>query len=230
MHWKENLTIPNALSLLRLIAIPYMVLLILHEDKRVAFLWFVAIWATDVLDGFLARRYHWISDIGKVLDPLVDKVFQFSIAVAFYWIGILPEWVPFFLFMKEACMIVGAILLWRRKTVVSARWYGKLATVLYVLAFASLFFWPIKYKVWINFAFLIPTFISFVAFLRYILFYAFPLQKMDQDFESKLNDKIDKSKTLKKTKENLTKIQSLRRKRKNNTHKGRQYRRHHERK
>ena len=78
IDWKKQLTLPNLLSLLRLVAVPFMAREIYHyPERRVqAVVFFVAIWMTDMLDGWIARRFDQVSDVGKVLDPLVDKIFQ----------------------------------------------------------------------------------------------------------------------------------------------------------
>ena len=85
-RWKkEILTVPNLLSLLRLVMIPVYVRLYLKADSPGQFFGAAALMAasclTDLLDGWIARRFHMVSTLGKVLDPLADKLTQFSMAV-----------------------------------------------------------------------------------------------------------------------------------------------------
>lgn len=95
---------------------------------------YVVAWATDALDGYLARRNGWITDIGKFIDPLADKLMQLAAMLCFssdnplfYIIS-----VPFFL--KEITMLFAALVITRKhKIVVSANWYGKLSTVILFL-------------------------------------------------------------------------------------------------
>ncbi len=119
-------------------AIPVLAYLIDAGDayNTMAFLMFVAIWMTDALDGYIARHYNQISEFGKLFDPLVDKLFQFTTAVMMFIVGRLPLWVPLFIFIKEILMIIGSAVLFRKtKLVVFAEWYGKIGTVLFVAAF-----------------------------------------------------------------------------------------------
>ena len=80
--WKEELfTIPNLLSLLRIALIPVYISLYLKATKEADYLLAGSVLAlscmTDVADGIIARRFHWITNVGKVLDPLADKLTQF---------------------------------------------------------------------------------------------------------------------------------------------------------
>ena len=75
--------IPNILSTIRLFAIPVFVYAYFNLSPYVAAVIYVAAWLTDALDGYLARRFNWITDIGKLLDPLADKLMQITAAVCF---------------------------------------------------------------------------------------------------------------------------------------------------
>ena len=91
-------------------------------------------WFTDALDGYLARRNNWITDVGKILDPLADKLMQAAAAVCFAIDNKLFLAVAIPLVLKELSMLIGGVLVTRRQnTVVQARWYGKLATVILFL-------------------------------------------------------------------------------------------------
>ncbi len=146
MEW----TIPNILTTVRLAAIPFMGYFIFlgkgeGETARmfsmIAFSFFVAIWLTDAADGYIARKYEMVSDFGKIYDPFVDKVFQFTTAFMMLLIGKMPLWVVIFILVKEILMILGgAYFLQQRKLVVRSKWYGKVSTVLFVIALATLFF------------------------------------------------------------------------------------------
>jgi CDP-diacylglycerol--glycerol-3-phosphate 3-phosphatidyltransferase len=112
-----------------------------HFYSVLAFAFFVGIWLTDAADGFIARHFNQISEFGKIYDPFVDKLFQFTTALMMFIIGRIPMWVVMFIVLKEALMIAGgAYLLKTHKIVVHSRWYGKLSTVLFVIALASVFF------------------------------------------------------------------------------------------
>ena len=150
MKLKFSPTIPNILTTIRLIAVPFMAWFIYYGEEPgnetfrvVAFIFFVSIWFTDVVDGFIARRFDQISDFGKIYDPFVDKVFQFTTALMMLIVEKIPSWVVIFMLVKEVFMILGgAYLLQSKRVVVRSKWYGKATTVLFVAALASLFFVP----------------------------------------------------------------------------------------
>lgn len=168
MDIKKQLTIPNLLTLLRLIGIPFMAYLIYRDARPIAaFVLFAAIWSTDCLDGYIARRYHQVSDVGKIMDPAVDKLFQLTTAVMMCWVGRLPLWVPLFIFFKEILMVIGGAVLLKQKTVVSAEWFGKVTTGLFVLAFSCLFFLPPEQLHWANALFILPCLCSLYSLFRY---------------------------------------------------------------
>ena len=174
-------TIPNILTTVRLLAIPFMAVFI-HasgspgEKGRfysiLAFCFFVGIWLTDAADGFIARHFNQISDFGKIYDPLVDKLFQFTTALMMFLIGRIPLWVVIFIVLKEVVMIIGgAYLLRKKKIVVHSRWYGKLSTVLFVIALALVFFvqhfFPNDWRFITNMIFLLPVLMASFATVSY---------------------------------------------------------------
>lgn len=170
-------TIPNYLTMLRLLAIPFMAWAISAgaSHNTLAFVFFVGIWTTDILDGYIARHYNQTSDFGRVFDPFVDKVFQLTTALTMTLTGRLPAWVPAFIFAKEFMMVIGGyFLLKKRKVIVQARWYGKLGTVLFVAAFASLFLLPADQQHLANFIFAVPVTWALVVYLLYGIQFMIP--------------------------------------------------------
>lgn len=132
--------IPNILSTIRLLMIPLFVVAYFNYSAYVAAVIYVVAWLTDALDGYLARRNNWITDIGKLLDPLADKLMQITAAVCFTVDNLLFLTVLIPLVIKEFIMLFGGMLVIKRqKVVVQAHWYGKLATVvIFVGAFVRL--------------------------------------------------------------------------------------------
>jgi len=136
MKDQKILTVPNLLSLVRLIMIPQMMWLYLEKQNYV---WTVIMLAlsgiTDALDGIIARKFNMISQFGKALDPVADKLTQIAML---YCVGTTFPEIRFLLVLlvvKE--LITGAMSLYSiKKTgqVQSAEWHGKVVTVLlYVL-------------------------------------------------------------------------------------------------
>lgn len=134
------LNLPNALTILRLLLIPVFVLLIFRDQMMWALAVFVLASLTDVLDGWIARKYSLITDFGKLADPLADKLMVLSVMVSLGMKGIAPWSAILILFIKEALMMLGGLLLLRRKVVVSALPAGKAAQFIMVLALGLCFF------------------------------------------------------------------------------------------
>lgn len=189
-YFKKQFTIPNLLSFVRLIAIPLMVYLILQKTQmNLALFCFIMIWLTDVADGYIARHFNQISDFGKVFDPFVDKMFQLSAAISMYYINRLPVWVLCFIFVKEILMVAGGFFLWKNKTVVSSRWYGKLTTFLYVAAFIFLFYLDESHIKLIDYIFAVPTVFAVISFIKYTLLYSDQLKECEEMQKSKIRHK-----------------------------------------
>ena len=89
---------------------------------------------SDVSDGIIARRYDLVTNFGKLVDPLADKTTQIALIIALSLRGVVPLWIVLIVSIKESIMIVVAIYLYGKDLVVSSKWYGKLATVLFYTA------------------------------------------------------------------------------------------------
>jgi cardiolipin synthase len=90
---------------------------------------------TDVLDGYIARKFNLITSFGKLADPLADKMMQITALVLLTMQQKIPAVILIIVIAKEAFMGAGSILLYKKENfVVSANWYGKLATVIFFVA------------------------------------------------------------------------------------------------
>ena len=126
------LTIPNLLSLIRILLIPLFVWLYLGEDNVPATaVVLVLSGLTDALDGFIARHYHMVSDFGKALDPFADKLTQFAMLCCLVIRFPRMLWLIIVLCVKEI-LVASSQLLVIRKTelVLGAEWHGKITTIL----------------------------------------------------------------------------------------------------
>ena len=140
--------IPNLLSVIRLLCIPFFVWLFSTGNRPAAAGVFFFASATDVLDGYLARRNKWITNVGKILDPTADKLMQFTVLLCLtldFWNResfLIPLTVLVLFVIKELCMLVGAIIVLRTKhSVVGSVWYGKFATaVIFVLTITMILY------------------------------------------------------------------------------------------
>jgi cardiolipin synthase len=104
--------IPNVLTVLRLLAVPLIVLLMIEHRMSLAFLLFVAAGVTDGLDGFLAKRFNWRTELGAWLDPLADKALLVSIYVTLGIFGHIPAWLVILVVSRDILIIGAFVLSW----------------------------------------------------------------------------------------------------------------------
>ena len=141
---KEQIfTIPNFMSFFRLVLVPFIVWDYRRGEYSIAAALVLVSAATDILDGVIARRYNMISDLGKVLDPVCDKLTHAALMLCLLT-RYIYMWAVFgLLAIKELTMFVlGGIAVKRRGKVHSAKWYGKLCTVILETAMIVLILFP----------------------------------------------------------------------------------------
>lgn len=137
--------IPNMLSFLRLLMVGVFVYLFQQENYFGALGIYLLAMGTDILDGYLARKNNWITSLGKILDPLADKLMLIAALACFYSASWIPLWLLVVVVAKEGIMIIGGALLLKREVVVFADWFGKFATGFFnagVIATLLKRFWP----------------------------------------------------------------------------------------
>lgn len=142
-YQKKIFTIPNILSMVRLCLIPLIVWLYLGKQDYILTGVFVLVSGlTDIVDGYIARTFHMISDVGKVLDPVADKATQFVVMILIatrFPLIIIPV---AFLAIKETFMaITGYMIIKKCDVVLGAEWYGKAATVVLSAIMVLHLFW-----------------------------------------------------------------------------------------
>ena len=135
-----KLTTASKITIVRVILIPVVVAL-MYLDFAGHMYWALLVFAvasvSDFVDGYIARHYNQVSNFGKFLDPLADKLTQGVVALclAIKFPVICPALLVFIL--KELVMLCGAILLLKKKKrPCAARWYGKVATVMFYVSVA----------------------------------------------------------------------------------------------
>lgn len=129
--------IPNILSFIRIGLVFVFIALFFTNHIYLSLLIFLLAGATDVVDGYLARRFNWITNLGKILDPFADKLMQCTVLVCLCIKDYIPLWfvIPFFL--KEGfTLLIGAIVIKRRSVTVVSKWYGKLTVCLFYATIA----------------------------------------------------------------------------------------------
>ncbi|MFH9426104.1 CDP-alcohol phosphatidyltransferase family protein [Streptomyces sp. NPDC017529] len=139
------LTIPNILSMARLVGVPVFLWLILWKEfggpdtKYWALLVLALSGVSDYLDGKLARRWNQISSLGRILDPAADRLYILSTLVGLTWRGILPLWVTAALLARELMLLIAVAALARHKYgPPQVNFLGKAATFNLMYAFPLL--------------------------------------------------------------------------------------------
>ncbi len=130
--------IPNILSIIRIILV-FVFLFVFFALDNIYWALFIFLVAglTDIIDGYLARRNNWITNLGKILDPFADKLMQCTVLVSLCIKRIVPIWFVIPFFAKELfTLIIGFIVIRRRSVNVVSKWYGKFAVCLFYATIA----------------------------------------------------------------------------------------------
>ena len=135
-----RLNIPNILTILRLFMVPVFVLVFRFEGdhKTMAAIVFILASTTDVVDGYIARKYNMTTKTGQLLDPLADKLMQIAVVVSMVCAKMIPLWFVLMLATKELLMILGGFFLYTKKTFVKSNIFGKANTVVMFCAMVIL--------------------------------------------------------------------------------------------
>jgi CDP-diacylglycerol---glycerol-3-phosphate 3-phosphatidyltransferase len=135
------LNLPNALTLLRILAVPVVVVALLGETPNgdaLAAAVFVAAAATDGLDGYFARSRGSVTTFGKLMDPLADKLLIIGALVSLVSLDRLAAWVAMVIIAREVAVTILRTIAAERGIVIAASWLGKLKTVLQIAAVIAL--------------------------------------------------------------------------------------------
>ena len=133
-------TVPNVLTIIRMILIPVFVVLFFKGQKMAALAVFCAASLTDMLDGYLARKLNQITDFGKLFDPLADKLMVLTAMVCQTCWGPLPPVAVMIVAVKELVMVFGGVFMLSKNVVVYSNYVGKAAQVGYIASLILSFF------------------------------------------------------------------------------------------
>ena len=132
--------VPNVLTILRMLLIPVFAALFFNGHPKWALAVFCLASLTDMLDGYLARRLGQITDFGKLFDPLADKLMVLTALFCQGLAGVLPWAAILIVLAKELFMVLGGVFMFGKNVVVSANYFGKTATVCFILSLILSFF------------------------------------------------------------------------------------------
>ena len=167
-----KMNVPNALSIVRLLLLPVFAYLFLNDLVYWSFAVLVLSGLTDLLDGIIARRFNQITPLGKILDPLADKVTQVAVVIclALKYQPIIP--LAVICFLKESAQGIGGWLLLRRGVKPQgARWYGKVSTFVFYGVMTAIVVFPDMPEVLRLILVLIVAMLMIFAFVRYFMEY-----------------------------------------------------------
>lgn len=121
------LTISNAVTLSRLILLPFIVYFLVTDQRLVAFIVMLVSLCSDTVDGFLARRLHQESEVGKILDPLCDKISLTVIVVTLLLLGLIPLWGVVIIILRDTLILIGSfVMITHRSILLKSNVVGKI--------------------------------------------------------------------------------------------------------
>lgn len=100
--------LPNAISIARIALVIPVAWSILYAEYEIAFTLVIIAGLSDALDGLLAKRFGWTTDLGAILDPLADKLFMAGSFIAAVWVGLIPLWITVIVIARDAIIVGGA--------------------------------------------------------------------------------------------------------------------------
>lgn len=175
--WKKELfTIPNALSLFRLVLIPVYVIIYINAKEAADYCVAAAILAvsclTDMVDGKIARHFNMISTVGKVLDPIADKATQFTLIVCLtIRHPVLLTLVVLFVIKEGFQLIAGLFALRKGKMLSGALLTGKISTTVLFISLILMVLLPDMGRKWVNFITVVDCAVLLIAFADYARIY-----------------------------------------------------------
>ncbi len=139
--------VPNGLTILRLCLVPvfaYMFFAPIENNHIYALVIFMVAGLTDLMDGYIARKYDVVSVFGIVLDPLADKLMLLTALVCLTRIGVMPAWALWIMLVSESLLILTGTYMYfkKEKDVIPANKFGKTATILFAAAVFLMVMFP----------------------------------------------------------------------------------------
>lgn len=186
--WKKDLfTIPNMLSLFRLLLIPVYVVIYLDADSYADYALAAGILAvsclTDMIDGKIARHFNMISTIGKFLDPVADKATQFTLTVCLaIKYPVLWHLAVLFVIKEGFQLIAGIIQFCKGKMLTGALLTGKICTTVLFVSLIVLVLLPDMKQIYINLITMVDAIFMIISLVNYALIY-YRKSPMIQDIE-----------------------------------------------
>ena len=127
------MNLPNKLTMFRIILIPFFVIFLLAQPVGAASRWialviFIVASLTDLLDGKIARKYHLVTNFGKFMDPLADKLLVCSAMICLIQLGQIPAWIVCIIIAREFAISGYRLIAAEKGSVIAANYWGKFKT------------------------------------------------------------------------------------------------------
>ncbi len=170
--------VPNIITSFRFLLVPIYIGVFystMENSLLYATLIFALAGITDVLDGYIARKYDLVTKLGTILDPLADKSMQLTVLITFTTKGYIPLWAIAIIGIKEIIMIIGGGILYLGKNdaVIPSDKYGKFGTVLFYITIFVIAFNPNGIESMVSTVLIVLTiFVMLVAFINYLMVFA----------------------------------------------------------
>lgn len=175
------MSIPNLLSLIRLVLVPVFAVVFFRPWPDAHF-WaaviYLAAFLTDIADGWIARHFNQITKLGRILDPLADKLMTFTVIICITADGIIPLWAVVVFFCKELTMAIGGYLMYQKVgDVISSNWLGKSSTGVFFVVCAALVLFPAIPRSWATGLISFALALTLAALVSYIIQYRRVIQQ-----------------------------------------------------
>lgn len=159
------LTIPNILTIIRILLVPVFAYVYFAVNETIGLYVFIGAMVTDVIDGFIARRFNLITNLGKVLDPLADKLMRITAVTVLVISGNLPLNILIILLGFDVALIISSAILFRQNYVVQSNGLGKAAGLISFVGVVLSFFKNLKpYNLYVIYLGIILVIISCVVY------------------------------------------------------------------
>lgn len=165
-------TIPNMLTVLRILFVPVFIYLYLKGHYGASAVVILICGFTDFLDGYVARHYHQVSKLGKALDPFADKLLQFAIIFCLIFTIDNMIWLFLLFLIKEASMLICWFILKKKGgSMNGAMWFGKISTAVFYIAMFVLVALPIQDTMYAWILMIVTAFFLLLSFILYMKTY-----------------------------------------------------------
>ncbi|UCD04656.1 MAG: CDP-alcohol phosphatidyltransferase family protein [candidate division WOR-3 bacterium] len=164
---RYSMTISNVITISRLVLLPIIVYFILTGSRMMAFIVMLISLLSDGLDGYLARKLHQESELGRFLDPLCDKIFLAGVLLTLLYVRAIPLWVVIIVVLRDFLILLGSFFLLKMKSVIEpSNTLGKITGLIFgamILAFTAGWKTVGSILVYLSIPFMITTFVVYTS-------------------------------------------------------------------